>query len=307
MRVLVLGGAGMLGHVLVRQLRACSRIALQWTTRQGEDGSLSFDLERQPNRLADLLAGVDFVINGIAVLASRIDEQDAASVRRAEAVNAVFPQRLAEIAGSRGVRVIHISTDGIFAANAGRCVEETPPVPPDVYGQTKLRGEVTADHVLNIRCSLIGPDSGNGRGLLAWLVRQPRGARIAGFTDQLWTGCSTYRLALLCRGLIAESWFDTAVREGSVHHFCPIAPLSKYELLGRLTQLLRPDIEVCPVASGQPVTRRLDTDKHTLHRIIPRYAPLEAALSDLAQRTNVGSVAGIDVDVRKGHLVPTRL
>lgn len=278
MRVLILGGAGMLGHVLVQQLRRCPAIALQWTTRQSEEGGLSFDLEQQLDRLADLLDGVDCVINCIAVLASRIDEQDAVSVRRAEVVNALFPERLAEIAGSRGVRVIHISTDGVFAPDAGRCVEETPPAPPDVYGQTKLRGEVIAAHVLNIRCSLIGPDSGNARGLLAWLVRQPRGARIAGFTDQLWIGCTTYQLAQLCRGLIAEAWFDAALREGSVHHFCPCAPLSKYELLRQLARLLRPDIEVRPAASGRPVMRQLDTVRQTLHRLIPKYGPLDAAL-----------------------------
>src|SRR5579871_2542381 len=290
-RVLVLGGAGMLGHVLVQELRRCSAIALQWTTRQGEAGGLAFDLERQPDRLAGLLTGVDYVINGIAVLASRIDEQDIASVHRAEAVNAFFPHRLAEIAGSRGARVIHISTDGVFAADAGRCVEETPTAPTDVYGQTKLQGEVAADHVLNIRCSLLGPDSGNGRGLMAWLLRQPWGARIVGFTDQLWTGCTTYQLAQLCRRLIAEAWFDAALREGSVHHFCPCAPLSKYELLGRLARLLRPDITVCSVVSGRPVTRRLDTTKHTLSRLINRDGPVDVALGDLAKRTEFGSVA----------------
>jgi dTDP-4-dehydrorhamnose reductase len=235
-------------------------------------------------RIEDLLArvgSVDYLIKCIAVLQGQIDEQNADSVRRAEEVNARFPEQLAEVARHHGARVIHISTDGVFAADAGRCVEQTPAVPPNVYGRTKLHGEVMAAHVLNIRCSLLGPASGNGRGLLEWLRRQPMGARISGFTDHRWAGCTTRQAAELCRRLIAEQWFAAAAREGSVHHFCPCAPLSKYELLQRLAELLRPDVEVCPVESGRPVSRQLDTDRHTLHHAIPKYAPLDGALRDL--------------------------
>jgi dTDP-4-dehydrorhamnose reductase len=285
-RVLVLGGAGMLGHVLVRHLREDASLDVRWTTRRGEDGGIPFDVRGES--IHDLLAGlapVDYVINCIAVLQSQIDEQDAASVRRAEEVNGEFPHALAEAARVHGTRVLHVSTDGVFAADAGVCAESTPAAPPNVYGRTKLRGEVRAEHVINVRCSLIGPASENGRGLLEWLRTQPPGACISGFTDHLWTGCTTRQVAELCRRLIADGHFDAATAEGSIHHFCPCAPMSKYELLRRLAELLRPDVEVRPVACGRPVTRRLDTEKQTLHGITPKYAPPDAALRELKKIT----------------------
>ncbi|HZV05146.1 MAG TPA: sugar nucleotide-binding protein [Gemmataceae bacterium] len=284
-RVLVLGGAGMLGHMLVRHLRECSSLDVRFTTRRGEDEGTPFDVQGEPEGLPDLLARLaplDFIINCIAVLQGQIDEGNDASVELAHKINSEFPHRLAEIAGAHGCRILHVSTDGVFAADAGLCVESTPAAPPNVYGRTKLHGEVRAAHALNIRCSLIGPASANGRGLWEWLRRQPPGARISGFTDHLWTGCTTRQFAELCRCLIVDDLFTAAAHEGSVHHFCPCEPLSKYELLSRLAELLRPDIEVCPTASGRPVSRQLDTQKQALHRAIPKYAPLDPALRDLA-------------------------
>lgn len=284
-RVLVLGGAGMLGHVLIRRLRRCAALGVAWTTRRGEDGGIPFDVQGPAANLDRLLTEhgrFDFVINCIAVLQSLIDEIDPTSVRRAEEVNGAFPHRLADVAGRHGVRVIHISTDGVFAAEAGVCVESTPAAPPNVYGRTKLQGEVRAAHVVNVRCSLIGPAADNGRGLLEWLRKQPEGATISGFTDHLWTGCTTEQVAELCCQLITENLFDSAAALGSVHHFCPCAPMSKYELLRCLAEQLRPDMEVRPVQSGRPVTRRLDTENHSLHQSIPKYAPPDAALREIA-------------------------
>jgi dTDP-4-dehydrorhamnose reductase len=284
-RVLVFGGAGMLGHVLVRHLSECRSLSVRWTTRRGEDGGIPFDIQGGAERVQDLLARlgpIDYIINCIAVLQARIDEQSAGSIQLAEEINGAFPHRLAEAARAHGTRILHVSTDGVFAADAGRCVESTPAAPGNVYGRSKLQGEVRAEHVLNLRCSLIGPASGNGRGLLEWVQRQPAGARLPGFTDHLWTGCTTRQVAELCRRLIADGLFAAAVNEGGVHHFCPCVPVSKYELLQRLSALLRPDLEVCPMASGRPVTRQLDTEKETLHRTFPKYAPLEPALRDLA-------------------------
>jgi dTDP-4-dehydrorhamnose reductase len=275
----------MLGHLLIRHLGECSSLAVRWTTRRGEDGGIPFDIQGGATRVQDLLARlapIDYIVNCIAVLQANIDERSAGSIRLAEEINGAFPHRLAEAARAHGARILHVSTDAVFAADAGRCVESSPAAPDNVYGRSKLQGEVRAKHVLNIRCSLIGPASANRRGLLEWVRRQPAGARLPGFIDHLWTGCTTRQVAELCRRLIADDLVAAAVNEGGVHHFCPCAPVSKYELLQRLSAVLRPDIEVCPTASGRPVTRRLDSEKETLHRVLPKYAPLEPGLRDLA-------------------------
>jgi dTDP-4-dehydrorhamnose reductase len=294
-RVLVLGGAGMLGHMVVRRLRECGPVAVAWTTRHGEDGGIPFEIPATPGRLRALLARrgpFDFVVNCIAVLQSAIDENNPADVGLAERVNGEFPHQVAVATFEHGARVIHVSTDGVFDPLAGRCVESTRPAPPNVYCRTKLQGEVIARHVVNVRCSLLGPALGQDRGLLEWLRGQPAGARVNGFTDHLWVGCTTWQVSELCRRLIVDDQFETAAREGSVHHFCPCAPASKYELLHRLAALLRPDIEVIPTESGRPVSRQLDTENRALYDGWPKYAPLDAALVELAAILSPRRAAG---------------
>jgi dTDP-4-dehydrorhamnose reductase len=309
-RVLVFGGGGMLGHMVARRLRECGPVAVAWTTRQGERGGIPFEVTAPPGRLRALLARrgpFDFVVNCITVLQSAINEDNPEDVDLAERVNGEFPQRVAVATFEHGARVIHVSTDGVFEPHAGRCVESTLPTPPNIYGRTKLQGEVTARHVVNVRCSPVGPALGRGqettpqrgetaprrgRGLLEWLLDQPAGSRINGFTDHLWVGCTTWQVAELCRRLIADGQFEMAAREGSVHHFCPCAPVSKYELLHRLAALLRPDIEVCPTESGRPVTRQLDTENRALYDGCPKYAPPDAALVELAAILSPRRAAG---------------
>src|SRR6516225_4993444 len=108
-RVLVLGGAGMLGHLLIRHLGECSSLAVRWTTRRGEDGGIPFDIQGGAARVQDLLARmapIDYIGNCIAVLQANIDERSAGSIRLAEEINGAFPHRLAEAARAHGARIL---------------------------------------------------------------------------------------------------------------------------------------------------------------------------------------------------------
>jgi dTDP-4-dehydrorhamnose reductase len=187
-----------------------------------------------------------------------IDESDSNSIRNAEQINGEFPHELATIAAPLGARIIQISTDAVYSETAGRCLETTSTGPTTVYGRTKLRGEVNHPAVLNIRTSMYGMDPAHGRGLFEWFRRQPAGARVPGFTDQLWAGCTTLQLARLCRALIT-GLFYAARAEGANHHFCPLGPMSNFELLSALNRGARVALEVVPTVSGRPSTRHLDT------------------------------------------------
>src|SRR5205807_1057329 len=109
---------------------------------------------------------------------------------------------------------------------------------------------------------------GHGRGLFEWLRGRPPGARVPGFTDHLWVGSTTLQVARLCHLLISEDVFESAA-EGHIHHFCPCAPLSKFELVTGLAAALGLDVEVNPVESGRPVTRQLDTEQRVLAGLVP--------------------------------------
>lgn len=259
-RVLVLGGTGMFGHTVFGNLRLHG-FDVARTTRSRQGDSIPFDAQGGQGAIRDLLARqgpFGWIINGIAVGPSMIDESESSSVRLTEQINGEFPHQLATVAAPLGARIIHISTDAVFSETAGRCLETTPTGPTTVYGRTRLRGEVNHPAVLNIRTSMYGMDPAHGRGLFEWFRRQPAGARVPGFTDQLWAGCTTLQLARLCRAFIA-GMFDAARAQGAIHHFCPLGPMSNFELLSGLNRGAKVPLEIVPTISGSPSTRHLDT------------------------------------------------
>ncbi|MFD4674226.1 dTDP-4-dehydrorhamnose reductase [Lentzea sp. NPDC058450] len=123
--LLVPGGRGQLGHDLAElssDVRALS----------------SADLDVTKVTAADL-AGATAVINCAAYTAVDAAETDE---DRAFAVNAVGPGLLAEACASRGIPLIQVSTDYVFAGDGTRPYEPSDPVgPKSAYGRTKLEGE----------------------------------------------------------------------------------------------------------------------------------------------------------------------
>ena len=112
-------------------------------------------------------------------------------------------------------------------------------------------------HVLNIRCSIVGPSPMRGRGLIEWFVRQPSGATVKGFEDHLWCGVTTRQYAELCADLLHDETFGAARNEGAVLHFAPNKRISKYELLVMCQQIFRPDVVVQNTVSPSGPMRRI--------------------------------------------------
>ena len=248
----VLGAEGMFGSMAARVLS--DDMVVVATSRQ------DFNVEDGTAGLLSQLVGrpPGLVINAIAMLAGAVRAEDPASLRAALRINADFPHLLAEVAGSLGWRVVHVSTDGVFPANCGLVDEATLPRPEDIYGQTKLLGETRVANALTVRCSIIGPVGGTARrGLWAWVEDQPRGAEIIGFTDQYWSGCTTWQLARLCRRLTEPTEFDRWRAGGPVVHYAPNPTVTKAELVGHLATVLRPDLKVRGRPSGLPQCRIL--------------------------------------------------
>lgn len=284
-RVLVLGGRGMLGHMLVRQLSRVEDLDLRWTSIPGEPGDISLDAADQTDVLARVLeeeGPFHLIINGIAMLQRAVDEEDPDTVDLAGTVNGAFPKRVAAEAEQRGARMIHISTDAVFAPDAGVCDESTLPSPTDAYGRSKHAGEVISDNALTLRLSIIGPNPSYGAGLFEWLRKRGDCRTIPGFVDQRWVGCTTLHVANLCRELLADKFFDAARAEGPIHHVCPFQPVSKFELMQALADALALKVNIEPVESGKPITRQLDTRYQVLAGAIGKYQPLAPGLKALA-------------------------
>lgn len=208
MRILVVGGDGMLGHQLLKtlQLRHEVRVAL----RQDLSVYRPYNLFNQANsyagidiRRADDLMPilVDFqpqaVINAVGIVKQRKDAKD---VIPSLEINALFPHRLALMCEAIKARMIHISTDCVFSGKKGQYTEQDISDAEDVYGKSKYLGEVSSANCLTLRTSIIGLELARKTSLIEWFLAQ-RGP-IKGFTRAIYTGLTTLEMSRLIENML---------------------------------------------------------------------------------------------------------
>jgi dTDP-4-dehydrorhamnose reductase len=287
---LLLGADGTFGHVAAKVLgTGRSMIA---TARRPRDGVLPFDVMQGDDDLAALLGrlqGNALIVNAVAVLAGEIGPEAPPELReRVLAINAVFPHRLARLAALMGHRVVHISTDAVFARDAGRVTETDPVAPDGFYGLTKAAGELSYPHTLTVRCSFVGPPApGRERGLWAWIAESDRGASVRGYTNQTWSGVTSLQLAEACATLIDPATFERVRRSGAIHHLAPNPAISKYELLRMLAvALARSDLTIEPAEADVSVDRVLASRHRALDETITRYPDWQSAIAASVEHSN---------------------
>ncbi|HEX9092360.1 MAG TPA: SDR family oxidoreductase [Coriobacteriia bacterium] len=238
MRLLVLGVNGMLGHRLARSL--ADRVEV-WGTSRGPmrvpEGSV-LDPSRHLTgvsatdfpTVADALArsAPEVVVNCIGVVKQRSAAKNA--VPSIE-INSLFPHRLAAACCDAGVRLIHLSTDCVFSGAKGMYGESDVPDAEDLYGRSKLLGELTESGCLTLRTSMIGWQLTQHTGLLGWFAAN-RGGNISGYRNVFFSGLSTESLANLIG--------DLAVGEGPTEGLYHVSGerIDKNSLLARLDALL---------------------------------------------------------------------
>ena len=211
MRLLILGGSGMLGHQLWRGLHAQHDT---WVTLRrpvadfavhnlfDEAKAIQFDDITNDTALERALgqAKPEAVINCVGLIKQRDEASDEALTLR---VNAEFPHRLAKRCGEAGARLIHFSTDCIFAGTKGNYTESDPSDAADLYGQSKHQGEVADAHSVTLRTSVIGHELGTNLALLDWFLSQ-RGQAISGFTKAIYSGFTTLEMARIVDRILTQ-------------------------------------------------------------------------------------------------------
>jgi dTDP-4-dehydrorhamnose reductase len=279
-RVLILGSTGMLGSVVLTVLRDAGLDAVGAQRRPQPEG-YAFDAS-QPETMDWLKRPeleVDTIINCVGV--NRLGDKSSRVAAELSAVNAVFPRVLQEVTADIGARVIHMSSDGVFAGRSAPYYEDTPTDAHDSYGHSKRSGEIEAANFLSVRCSVIGPDPGQRGYLLNWFLSHERGVTVTGFTDHIWDGATTLQFAGLCREIIEADRF-MAIRERTpVLHFSPNQPVTKYELLCLFDRVFASGIRVVPGKSECSVTRILESHYRDLLNCCSVRQPLEGAICKL--------------------------
>jgi len=282
-----LGRTGMLGHMVERVLSAYGDIQISGTHIADPDDPFFFRAEDGIDKLKRMhrdAGGYDYLVNCIGITASQIDAEDSDSVVLATLVNSCFPHQLARLVEEFDSRVIHISTDGVFAGTSESYDEDAPHDCPDVYGKTKSIGEVLGNNnFLNIRCSIIGPSPIEKRGLFEWFRSQPDGSVVSGYTNQIWSGITTVQFAELSGMIIEDDRFDQLRAESPVFHFSPNTAASKYELLEMFEGLLGKNINIKPTSADDEQIKRILKSKYTgLRTLYGDCKPMGDAIRQLA-------------------------
>jgi len=261
MRILIIGGDGMLGHQLFKHLsasydaRVTLRQALPVYGKYGlfnEENSFTDVDVRSTDRLEETLDEFqpDAVINAAGVIKQRHSAKE--SIPSIE-INALFPHRLAMLSAAYGARMIHISTDCVFSGNKGNYRENELSDAGDLYGKTKFLGEVSEErHILTLRTSMIGRELSRKKSLLEWFLAQ-RGP-IKGFKKAIFSGFITQELSQIIEMMMVQY-----PKASGIYHVSS-DPISKFDLLSLIKEGLKLQIEIIPDESFV-CDRSLDSNK----------------------------------------------
>lgn len=246
MRILILGGDGMLGHQLLLdyQDRHDVKVTLRKTLSEYEGYGLynqsnaitGVDV-RDMNALQNALQGFspEVVINATGIVKQANEAK--AHIPSIE-INALFPHKLADLCKG-SARVVHMSTDCVFSGKQGHYNEDDFPDADDLYGRSKLLGELGGADCITLRTSIIGLELARKRGLVEWFLMQK--GDVHGYTKAIYSGFTTRSISRLIEFVLT----DYPELHGVWH--VASSPINKCELLSKLSTCLhRSDITVHP-------------------------------------------------------------
>jgi dTDP-4-dehydrorhamnose reductase len=238
-KVLVLGVTGMIGKAIYHGLGQDINLEV-WGTVRSCRGKSFFAANHRSSLMIDVRAEniksvaeaieesrSDMVINCIGITKHRPDVE---IPYKAITVNALFPNQLADLCISKGVRLLHISTDCVFSGQKGNYSELDTTDAEDLYGKTKALGEVVSENILTIRTATIGHEYDSQLGLLEWFLAQQA---CKGFGRAIFSGLTTIELARVIRDIIVPN----ASLSGLYH--IGGSPIDKWRLLKLISKIYR--------------------------------------------------------------------
>ena len=246
MRVLILGGSGMLGHRLWMELSPFHEV---WVTVRKAAAEFPPLPNVDRSRIREGVDAADFdnvirafasiepelVINCIGLIKQHPLCNDPLTTIE---VNARLPHRLSLVSRTAGIRLIHISTDCVFSGRRGCYTEHDAPDAEDLYGRTKLLGELTYPHTLTIRTSLIGRELTTRYGLTEWFLSQWR--PVNGFKRAIFSGLTTRAFA----DVLLEYVIPTPSLRGLYQ--VSSEAISKHDVLQLMNKAFRKNLEIRP-------------------------------------------------------------
>lgn len=260
-KVLVLGVSGMLGNAVLRVFAQGDAFSVVGSARSTavlrllpvelrEHVVCGVDVENNDSLVRLFaLARPDVVINCIGLVKQLAEADDPLA---AIPINSLLPHRLARFCDIAKARLIHMSTDCVFAGAQGMYGEHDIPDAQDLYGRSKYLGEVNYPHAVTLRTSIIGRELSGAHGLVDWFLAQQ--GSVKGFKRAIFSGLPTTELARVMRDFVVPN-----VDLQGLYHVSA-APINKFELLNLVAQAYGKSITVLP-DDQLKIDRSLDSSR----------------------------------------------
>ncbi len=292
MRVLVLGASGMLGSMVYHYLcnnsnyevtgSYCNHILPKLHRGKLDKICLSNyqDIVQNVNIIAQM--NYDYIINCLGIIKQRAsDYSNNDYEKQSFAINSFLPYALSY--NCQKAKIIQITTDCVYDGNSGWYSEDALPNYIDIYSKTKITGELNNNNLLNIRCSIIGPELYKHDSLMDWFLFKS-GTKVNGFIDHYWNGVTTLQYAEFIYNILEYGTFDELRNYNYIIHYVKNLPLSKYEILLYLREEFNVKKDIEPTVSGNPINRTL-TSKYLQNDLLP----MKIAIKNLADyiRSNI--------------------
>jgi len=284
--LVILGANGQVGREL------CDEAALRKIPVQAYN-SQSADF-RDPcsviEHLHHLPAG-SWVVNAAAYTNVDAAESNAAVARQ---INAVTPGLIAQTCSRQGLRLLHISTDYVFAGDkAGRYTEQDAVGPLGVYGQSKLEGEqliqgALAETLILRTAWVFSPHNKN----FVKTMRRIGAERneISVVKDQTGGPTSATSIARTCLNIIDQIQQNSHFTDWGVYHYCGTPTTSWDEFAKEIFRQSQMNVSVrsittseYPTPARRPANSTLDCSR--LQRVFGISQPdWRTDLSDVLSR-----------------------
>jgi len=247
MRVLVLGASGMLGNAMIRVLSEEKKWVVYGTVRSESSMRLfsnsiaerllsGCDVEQTDALVkAFIWSKPDVVINCIGLIKQYAHSENPL---QAIPINSLLPHRIASLCEISGARMVHISTDCVFSGKKGDYMESDVSDAYDLYGKSKLLGEVAYPNAITLRTSIIGHELQSANGLVNWFLSQEDTCK--GYRKAIFSGLPTVVIAQIIR--------DVVIPRKDIYGLYHVAAksISKYDLLTMIANIYRKTIKIVP-------------------------------------------------------------
>ena len=247
MKILIIGASGMIGHYLFGYLSQKKKYQIYGFVRNKrvlKDNKFLFNhkniLEVEILRNNNLKKIILDLQPEIIINCSGIVKQNPLirNIPLSIELNSIFPHNLNLICKEIDCRLIQLSTDCVFSGIKGNYKETDLPDPNDIYGRSKLLGELDYKNCITIRTSFIGPELVNNWGLLSWFLSQKN--KVKGFKNAIYSGLTTLEISKVINNFI--------ITNNSLNGLYHISsnPIDKFSLLRIINQTYGKNLNIEP-------------------------------------------------------------